>query len=110
MTTIFHSMDDIRKRLPDTARLIEDENKVQYYRCPDIKFIVGGIMSMSEDQDTQDLIAYFDVGNPKMVLWVWCSLGEERNLDDSFIDEYYEVSIEDATTNYCSSIYNEKKD
>jgi hypothetical protein len=110
MTTIFHSMDEIRKRLPDTARLIEDENKMQY---PDAKFMVGGIMSMSEDQDTQDLIVYFDVGNPKMVLWVWCPLGNEEdgeNLDDSFIDEYYEVSIEDATTNYCSAIYNEKKD
>lgn len=117
---MFHSMDEIRAfGLPNTANLIEIENKMQ---CPNAKFIVGGIMSMSEDGDTKDLVVFFDAGNGEentlrkfrgddttpLVLWVWAPLGDEEDLDDSFIDEYYEISFEQAKQ-YCGEIFSQRK-
>lgn len=106
MTTIFHSMDEIRAfGLPNTVFSIENENKMQ---CPNAKFIIGGIMSMSADGDTKDLVVFFDAGTQGQVLWVWAPLGDEEDLDDSFIDEYYEISFAEAEQ-YCGEVFSQRK-
>jgi hypothetical protein len=108
MTTIFHSMDEIRQCLPETTDMIEREHRIQSINDP--KFVIGGIMNMSTDEVTKDLVVFFDTGIDGHVLWVWAPLGNEDDdlgLDNSYIDEYYEISFAEAEK-YCSEIFNQR--
>jgi hypothetical protein len=91
---IFADMNALRQKFPSSAELIEWENRAQY---PQAKFITAGTLSMSLEEHWKDLCAFFDVGSPGMMLWVWVAgLSELHEEDDVYIDEYYEIPVAEA--------------
>lgn len=92
MRTLFKDLQSLRQELPGPSEMIEWENSIQY---PHAKFIVAGLMNVAEEQD---LVAFFDVGTKDMVLWIWVAgdLNDPVANSGSYIDEYYEIPIEEA--------------
>ena len=101
---IYHDMLSLRKELSGAADIIERENAMQ---CPTARLIVAGTMYMSGEEDgMKDLVAFFDVGTKDKVLWAWVS-GDIYG-DDVYIDEYYEITIDEAKQ-YCGEVFNMRK-
>lgn len=90
--------------MPGAAEMIESENEAQY---PQARFIVAGLMNVAEEKD---LVAFFDVGTKDMVLWIWVAgdLTVPIPNQDSYIDEYYEIPIEEAAGFY-GEVFNQRK-
>jgi hypothetical protein len=83
---------ELKKDFPDPCQLMDDENENQY---PDTSFVEAVIGANMDEEGNQDMMALFDYGNDKELLWVWIC-GRLSQEDDSYIDEYYTVSKQDA--------------
>lgn len=101
MKEVFKNWDELQFACPGAAELIVRENATQ---CPDAKFLEGVLCSLDklanedEEQDEVELHVFFDVGTPNMVLWIWLhgSREELNDADEAYIDEYYEIPIDEA--------------
>lgn len=96
---IFNNMEALRQQYPGPGAIIDQENEFQY---PQAKFIIAGL-------DGDDLMAFFDVGTPSEVLWVLVSGSLEDPIPNqgAYIDEYYEIPVQEAKDFY-GAIFNER--
>lgn len=87
MAKHYTSFEQWQQDYPEAADLFLRENQMQY---PSAKFIRAAVgKEIKEDEPYNAIMALFDCGTPGMLLWVWAS-----DLDDTYIDEYYEVPTE----------------
>lgn len=87
------------RNYPETFALIDKENKLQY---PDAKFITSYIDDvLDEDEyDERELNIFFRVSDKEDEDVLWCMVhldkqGHEED-DGGYIDEYYQISKDDA--------------
>lgn len=101
MKETFNNWDALQIVCPGATELIVRENDMQY---PNAKFLEGSLCSRDklsnedEEQDEVELHVFFDIGTPNMVLWVWLhgSREELSDPDEAYIDEYYQIPIDEA--------------
>lgn len=97
MFTEFNSFEQIAEQFPGAYEMIMEENDAQY---PNAKFVAGAVGKNHPSDEELDIMVLFDVGTPDQVLWVWVSgdITDPVPNRGSFIDEYYEVSLEEGTS------------
>lgn len=95
----YTSFEELSKDCPGICESIVRENQRQY---PHAKFISAAVgqYAVGLDEDQADLIILFDVGIPDELLYVWgCGLLSDTVSDSqTFIDEYYVTSKQNAET------------
>lgn len=90
---IFKNISSLSLRYPLLLDSIERENKKQF---PHAKFMIAG------ETEDECLHVFYDVGVVGQVLWVSCGA---INDEEGYIDEYYEVSLQEAEQ-YSGGIFN----
>lgn len=88
MIPFYKSLDEFRKKFTKTTESVESENQHQF---PHAKFIVAGI---DDEYNGKTLTMFFHIGKNDSFLWVW--VGGDLDEDDTFIDEYCEIPIDDV--------------
>lgn len=86
----YSSLNDLKVDYPKSVDMILRENFMQYRNA---KFVIARTGSHCLDQNSNEIVALFDIGVDGELLYIWVACVHD---DGGFIDEYYTMNYDEA--------------